>query len=92
MLVVSFSFSGVSFILSFRMNDKRDVIGRFFFFLNADAGFIFNAFLFLPFDAGPHCDENVFLTTLRIYIAMRMFFLAALRARILYPYVSETYE
>ena len=49
-------------------------------------------FLFLPFDVDLHHDENVFLTILRTYIAMRMFFLAALRAHSLYSYVSETYD
>ena len=60
MLVVSFSFSGVSLMLSFRMNDKGDVIGRFFFFLNAVRGNIVRIYVMSHWTVGTHCDADVF--------------------------------
>ena len=59
MLVVSFSISGMSFILSIWMNDKGDVIGWFSFFLSYRCGVYFQCIPFFPFDAGPHCDAVV---------------------------------
>ncbi len=67
MLVVSFPFSGVSFILSIWMNDKGDVIRRFSFFLNAVRGNIVRIYVMSHWTVDLHHDENVFLPILRTH-------------------------